>query len=88
MLGRDNAIHMPIPFRRFHAVMIWNSSFFLSFRERVEPMAGYNIVGGESNLNKKAAKKFPVSLRLSQWNGVEWIRLDSHPLISYIGTKG
>ena len=37
-------------------------------------MAGYNIVGGESNLNKKAAKnsQFPsVSLNGMEWNGFD-----------------
>jgi len=49
-------------------------------------MAGYNIVGGKSNLNKKGAKNSQLpSLSLK---GMEWIRLDTHPLISYIGTKG
>jgi len=54
-------------------------------------MPGYNIVGRESNLNKEGAKnsQLPSGSAGGRWlERLEWIRLDSHPLISYIGTKG
>jgi hypothetical protein len=91
MTGWGKAIHVPIPFHRFHAVMIWNSLFFFSFREGMRSMPGYNIVGRKSNLNKEGAKnsQLPSGSAGGRWlERLEGIRLDSHPLISYIGTKG
>jgi hypothetical protein len=54
-------------------------------------MPGYNIVGCESNLDKEGAKnpQFPSGSAGGRWfERVEGIRLDSHPLIPYIGKKG
>ncbi|KPK89066.1 MAG: hypothetical protein AMJ94_13150 [Deltaproteobacteria bacterium SM23_61] len=53
-------------------------------------MPGYNIVGCESNLDKGGAKnsQLPSGSTGDRWlERVEGIRLDSHPLISYIGQR-
>jgi hypothetical protein len=72
-MGKGNSYANPFP--SISCCNDWEFFIFLSFPEKVGPMAGYNIVGGESNLNEQGGKTSRVPLVTLK--GSEGNRMDS-----------